>query len=163
MPRPARRGSLRTAPSMIAVSSSTTQLSRASCKAAWCRRGPGVRRAHRVRPRIRAAALREFHGLLHAARRAAAKSAHGRTSDASKVSPLGVKGMGESGCTASLPALVNAVIDALRPLGVKHLDMPLTPRICVARDAGGAARKKPACGITGGCAQVLAERAATDN
>jgi aerobic carbon-monoxide dehydrogenase large subunit len=46
---------------------------------------------------------------------------------ASKVSPLGVKGMGESGCTASLPALVNAVTDALRPLGVKHLDMPLTP------------------------------------
>jgi carbon-monoxide dehydrogenase large subunit len=45
----------------------------------------------------------------------------------SKVSPLGVKGMGESGCTASLPALVNAVIDALRPLGVTRLDMPLTP------------------------------------
>ena len=45
----------------------------------------------------------------------------------SKVSPLGVKGMGESGCTASLPALVNSVIDALRPLGVEHLDMPLTP------------------------------------
>jgi carbon-monoxide dehydrogenase large subunit len=45
----------------------------------------------------------------------------------SKVSPLGVKGMGESGCTASLPALTNAVIDALRPLGIEHLDMPLTP------------------------------------
>jgi carbon-monoxide dehydrogenase large subunit len=46
---------------------------------------------------------------------------------ASKVSPLGVKGMGESGCTASIPSLVNAVIDALRPLGIEHLDMPLTP------------------------------------
>jgi carbon-monoxide dehydrogenase large subunit len=45
----------------------------------------------------------------------------------SKVSPLGVKGMGESGCTASLPALVGAVLDALRPSGVTHLDMPLTP------------------------------------
>ena len=45
----------------------------------------------------------------------------------SKVSPLGVKGVGESGCTASLPVLVNAVLDALRPLGIKHLDMPLTP------------------------------------
>jgi carbon-monoxide dehydrogenase large subunit len=45
----------------------------------------------------------------------------------SKVSPLGVKGMGESGCTASLPAVTNAVIDALRPLGIEHLDMPLTP------------------------------------
>ena len=45
----------------------------------------------------------------------------------SKVSPLGVKGMGESGCTASLPVLANAVIDALRQRGVQHLDMPFTP------------------------------------
>ena len=45
----------------------------------------------------------------------------------SKVSPLGVKGVGESGCTASLPVLVGAVIDALRPLGITHLEMPLTP------------------------------------
>ncbi len=40
---------------------------------------------------------------------------------------LGVKGVGESGCTASMPSLTNAVIDALRPLGIQHLDMPLTP------------------------------------
>jgi len=45
----------------------------------------------------------------------------------SKVSPLGVKGVGESGCTGSLPALGNAMMDALRPLGIGHLDMPLTP------------------------------------
>ena len=45
----------------------------------------------------------------------------------SKVSPLGVKGVGESGCTGSLPALANAVMDALHPLGIQHLDMPLTP------------------------------------
>jgi aerobic carbon-monoxide dehydrogenase large subunit len=45
----------------------------------------------------------------------------------SKVSPLGVKGVGESGCTGSLPAVANAVMDALRPVGVGHLDMPLTP------------------------------------
>ncbi|MGQ0751963.1 MAG: xanthine dehydrogenase family protein molybdopterin-binding subunit [Betaproteobacteria bacterium] len=45
----------------------------------------------------------------------------------SKVSPLGVKGVGESGCTASIPVLVGAVLDALRPLGVKSLDMPLSP------------------------------------
>jgi carbon-monoxide dehydrogenase large subunit len=44
----------------------------------------------------------------------------------SKVSPLGVKGVGESGCTGSLPALANAVMDALWPLGIKHIDMPLT-------------------------------------
>ena len=40
---------------------------------------------------------------------------------------LGVKGVGESGCTASIPSLANAVVDALRPLGVAHLDMPMTP------------------------------------
>jgi carbon-monoxide dehydrogenase large subunit len=45
----------------------------------------------------------------------------------SKVSPLGVKGVGESGCTGSLPALANAVTDALRPLGIRHIDMPMTP------------------------------------
>ncbi len=45
----------------------------------------------------------------------------------SKVSPLGVKGVGESGCTASIPALVGAVLDAVRPSGTKSLDMPLTP------------------------------------
>ena len=45
----------------------------------------------------------------------------------SKVSPLGVKGVGESGCTGSLPAVATAVMDALAPLGVAHLDMPLTP------------------------------------
>jgi carbon-monoxide dehydrogenase large subunit len=40
---------------------------------------------------------------------------------------LGAKGVGESGCTASLPSLANAMMDALRPLGVAHLDMPFTP------------------------------------
>ena len=40
---------------------------------------------------------------------------------------LGAKGVGESGCSGSLPALVNATIDALRPLGIQHLDMPFTP------------------------------------
>jgi carbon-monoxide dehydrogenase large subunit len=40
---------------------------------------------------------------------------------------LGAKGVGEAGCTGSLPALVNATLDALRPLGIRHLDMPLTP------------------------------------
>ena len=45
----------------------------------------------------------------------------------SKANVLGAKGVGESGCTASLPALASAVMDALRPLGVPELDMPLTP------------------------------------
>ena len=45
----------------------------------------------------------------------------------SKVSPLGVKGVGESGCTASLGAIANAVQDALKPLKVKPIDIPMTP------------------------------------
>jgi carbon-monoxide dehydrogenase large subunit len=45
----------------------------------------------------------------------------------SRLNVLGAKGVGEAGCTASIPALNNAVIDALRPLGISHLDMPLTP------------------------------------
>jgi len=40
---------------------------------------------------------------------------------------LGAKGVGESGCTGSLPALANAMMDALGPIGVQHLDMPFTP------------------------------------
>jgi carbon-monoxide dehydrogenase large subunit len=40
---------------------------------------------------------------------------------------LGAKGVGESGATGALPALVNATIDALVPLGITHLDMPFTP------------------------------------
>jgi carbon-monoxide dehydrogenase large subunit len=45
----------------------------------------------------------------------------------SPFNPLGVKGVGEAGTTGAPPALVNAALDALAPLGVKHLDMPLTP------------------------------------
>ncbi|MCS6931170.1 MAG: xanthine dehydrogenase family protein molybdopterin-binding subunit [Acetobacteraceae bacterium] len=41
--------------------------------------------------------------------------------------PLGAKGAGEAGTVGALPAVVSAVVDALSPLGVTHLDMPLTP------------------------------------
>jgi carbon-monoxide dehydrogenase large subunit len=44
-----------------------------------------------------------------------------------KVNPLGAKGVGEAGTVGALPALLNAVNHALAPLGVRHLDMPLTP------------------------------------
>ena len=50
-----------------------------------------------------------------------------RTETPTDVNPLGVKGAGETGTIASTPAVVNAVIDALAPLGIRHLDMPLTP------------------------------------
>jgi carbon-monoxide dehydrogenase large subunit len=45
----------------------------------------------------------------------------------SPVNPLGVKGCGEMGTIASAAALVNAVCDALAPLGIEHLDKPVTP------------------------------------
>lgn len=52
----------------------------------------------------------------------------------SPVNPLGVKGVGEAGTIGCSPAIVNSVVDALAPLGVKHLDMPLSPekiwRVC---------------------------------
>ncbi|HEV8588840.1 MAG TPA: xanthine dehydrogenase family protein molybdopterin-binding subunit, partial [Pyrinomonadaceae bacterium] len=50
-----------------------------------------------------------------------------RTETPSPVNPLGVKGVGEAGTIGATPAIVNAVIDALAPYGVKHLDMPLRP------------------------------------
>ena len=43
------------------------------------------------------------------------------------VNPLGVKGAGEVGAGCAVPALMNAVADALSPLGIHHLDMPCTP------------------------------------
>jgi carbon-monoxide dehydrogenase large subunit len=51
----------------------------------------------------------------------------GSTVTPTTANPLGVKGVGEAGTIGATPAIANAVIDALRPLGVKHLDMPLTP------------------------------------
>jgi carbon-monoxide dehydrogenase large subunit len=50
-----------------------------------------------------------------------------RTVTPSPVNPMGAKGAGEAGTIASTPAVANAVIDALAHLGVRHLDMPLTP------------------------------------
>jgi len=43
------------------------------------------------------------------------------------VNPLGAKGIGEAGTIGAVPAVQNAVIDALSPLGVRHIDMPATP------------------------------------
>ena len=44
------------------------------------------------------------------------------------LNPLGAKGIGESGTIGALPAVHNAVIDALLPFGVRHIDMPCTPQ-----------------------------------
>ncbi len=50
-----------------------------------------------------------------------------RTETPSTTNPLGVKGVGEAGTIASTPAVVNAVVDALRPFGVDDIPMPLSP------------------------------------
>jgi carbon-monoxide dehydrogenase large subunit len=51
----------------------------------------------------------------------------GHTVTPSPSNPLGIKGVGEAGTIGATPAIANAVIDALSPLGVRHLDLPLTP------------------------------------
>jgi aerobic carbon-monoxide dehydrogenase large subunit len=47
---------------------------------------------------------------------------------ACKNNPMGVKGCGEAGSVASPAAVINAIIDALADLGVRHIDMPATPQ-----------------------------------
>ncbi len=44
-----------------------------------------------------------------------------------RTNPLGAKGCGEAGCAGSLPAVMNAVVDALSEFGISHIDMPATP------------------------------------
>jgi carbon-monoxide dehydrogenase large subunit len=44
-----------------------------------------------------------------------------------KTNPLGIKGAGEAGTVGALPAVMNAVNDALAPLGIRHFDMPASP------------------------------------
>jgi carbon-monoxide dehydrogenase large subunit len=67
-----------------------------------------------------------------------------RTETRSPVNSLGVKGIGEAGTIAASAAVTNAVIDALRPLGVTYVNMPLGPmrvweQIQQAQSVGGAA------------------------
>ena len=44
-----------------------------------------------------------------------------------KINPLGAKGVGELGTVGATPTVINALLDALRPLGVADIDMPATP------------------------------------
>jgi aerobic carbon-monoxide dehydrogenase large subunit len=67
-----------------------------------------------------------------------------------RINPLGAKGVGEAGTVGALPALLNAVNDALAPLGVRHLDMPVTPeRVWRAiREVRRGPRAATSCGLT---------------
>jgi carbon-monoxide dehydrogenase large subunit len=77
----------------------------------------------------------------------------GRTETPSTTNPLGAKGVGEAGTIASTPAVVNAVIDAVRHYGVNDIEMPLTPmRVWHAMrhgttDAGGPGRDEAGGGL----------------
>src|SRR5260370_32862653 len=71
-----------------------------------------------------------------------------RTETPATTNPLGVKGVGEAGTIASTPAVVNAVVDALRPFGVRDVVMPCTPErvwraIPEAPSSGGPAPQDP--------------------
>ena len=66
------------------------------------------------------------YGLLRATDLPSIATAITETSESSN--PLGVKGVGEAAATGSTPAFVNAVLEALAPLGVLHIEAPLTPQ-----------------------------------
>jgi len=60
-----------------------------------------------------------------------------------KTNPLGVKGAGEAGCVGAMPAVANALVDALSHLGIRHVEMPATPeRLWRAIQNGNAANGK---------------------
>ena len=69
-----------------------------------------------------------------------------RTETPTPVNPLGIKGIGEAGTIGSTPAIVNAVVDALAPFGVTHIDMPFTPqkiwRLCQGAKAAAAGGRR---------------------
>ncbi len=71
----------------------------------------------------------------------------GNTTHAATDNPLGAKGVGEAGCIASTPAVVNAALDAVRHLGVSDIRMPLTPeRVWRAIHEGGDGGDRVAAG-----------------
>ena len=62
-----------------------------------------------------------------------------------KLNPLGAKGAGEAGTVGALPAVINAVMDALAPLGVRQLDMPASSdRVWQAIQRARAGAERPA-------------------
>jgi carbon-monoxide dehydrogenase large subunit len=64
---------------------------------------------------------------------------------ATAANPLGVKGCGQAGAIAAPQTIINAIVEALSPLGIRHLDMPATPeRIWRAIRAARAAAADPA-------------------
>jgi carbon-monoxide dehydrogenase large subunit len=73
-----------------------------------------------------------------------------RTETPATTNPLGVKGVGEAGTIASTPAVVNAIVDALRPYGVSDVPMPCTPERVWRSLRGGGPAHSPQPGAGGG-------------
>src|SRR6185436_16071471 len=72
----------------------------------------------------------------------------GNTVHEATSNPIGAKGVGEAGCIASTPAVVNAALDAVRHLGVSDILMPLTPeRVWRAIHRGGDGGDRATAGI----------------
>jgi carbon-monoxide dehydrogenase large subunit len=89
-----------------------------------------------------------------------------RTVSPSTTNPLGVKGVGEAGTIASTPAVVNAVVDALRPWGVHDVQMPCTPeRIWRAISAGAEKSDRDPAGTVayGGASTSSSDGGSTSN
>ncbi|HJQ42939.1 MAG TPA: xanthine dehydrogenase family protein molybdopterin-binding subunit, partial [Jatrophihabitantaceae bacterium] len=89
----------------------------------------------------------------------------GRTETPSTTNPLGVKGVGEAGTIASTPAVVNAVVDALRPFGVSDIRMPATPeRVWRAISGANSGKHRAAEGTTayGGASTSTSDGAGGD-
>ncbi|HET8614965.1 MAG TPA: xanthine dehydrogenase family protein molybdopterin-binding subunit [Actinomycetales bacterium] len=89
-----------------------------------------------------------------------------RTVTPSTTNPLGVKGVGEAGTIASTPAVVNSVLDAVRHLGVRDIDMPMSPqRVWKALQHGASSTsggELPDAASAGGDAPVVDMTAPTD-
>ncbi len=80
-----------------------------------------------------------------------------RTETPATTNPLGVKGVGEAGTIASTPAVVNAIVDALRPYGVSDVRMPCTPERVWKAISGGGAEHSSRPGAGGGLGSAGSE------
>ena len=89
-------------------------------------RRPGTDGERRLRCG-RSDADRLLHGLWLAARVRSARPGFESHPVPARTNPLGAKGCGEAGCAGSLPAVMNALVDALSEFGIRHIDMPATP------------------------------------
>jgi len=85
-----------------------------------------------------------------------------RTETPSTSNPLGVKGVGEAGTIASTPAVINAVVDALRPFGINDIRMPATPERVWRALQGDGTERNPGGTVSYGGAQTAATAGGTD-